>query len=302
MHEDRGSIVTPGGYTAQMTTTTGVTTGGSSGAIARSWRDPLGRAGMVARGVLYVVLGLLAIQFARGDTSSDQVSQSGAIQTVADQPFGKVLLVALTLGLICLFVWRLIQTFVGDPVEGDEAKDRAKYFGKAVIYGALVVTAVKITIDNWDGGGTTSSQATSGGGDQTQQQATSTLFDLPAGRWLVAIVGLVLIGAAVYEVYHHTVQASFMKRMAPRGDGSSGAIELFGRIGYAARSVVWAISGVFFVVAAIDYDPNESKGISGALQELADHSWGRVVLWATAVGLFLFGLFCLLEARYRKHS
>ena len=111
-----------------------------------------------------------------------------------------------------------------------------------------------------------------------------------------------LIGAAVYEVYHHTVQASFMKRMAPRGDGSSGAIELFGRIGYAARSVVWAISGIFFIVAAIDYDPNESKGLSGSLQELAEHSWGRIVLWATAIGLFLFGLFCLLEARYRKHS
>ncbi|MET0324479.1 MAG: DUF1206 domain-containing protein [Ilumatobacteraceae bacterium] len=282
-----------------MTATTGVTTGG--GAMARSWRDPLGRAGIAARGVLYLLLGVLAIQFARGEASSDEVNQTGAIQTLAEQPLGKFLLVALTLGLVALCVWRLIQTFVGDPVEGDEAKDRVKYFGKAVIYGALVVTAVKITIDNWDGGGSTS-QTQSGNGDQQQQQATSTLFDLPAGRWLVGILGVVLIGAAVYEVYHHTVQASFMKRMAPSGDGSSGAIELFGRIGYAARSVVWAISGIFFIVAAVDYDPNESKGISGALQELADHSWGPIILWATAIGLFLFGLFCLLESRYRKHS
>ena len=133
-----------------------------------------------------------------------------------------------------------------------------------MIYGVLVVTAAKITIDNWDGGGSTSSQAASGNGDQQQQQATSTLFDLPAGRWLVGILGVVLIGAAVYEVYHHTVEASFMKRIAPRGEHTGGAIELFGRIGYAARSVVWAISGIFFIVAAVDYDPNESKGISGA--------------------------------------
>ena len=78
--QGRGSTVTLGGYTAEMTATTGVGTDGGGGAMARSWRDPLGRAGMVARGVLYVVLGLLAIQFARGDTSSDQVNQTGAIR------------------------------------------------------------------------------------------------------------------------------------------------------------------------------------------------------------------------------
>ena len=159
--------------------TTTLTTGGRRAAL--TWRDPLARAGIVARGVLYLVLGFLAIQFARGEVGSEQVNQTGAFAKVAEQPFGKFLLVAMIVGLAAMTLWRLIQTFVGDPVEGDEAKDRVEYFVKAVIYGFLTFTAAKITIDNWSGpaGGTTAAQDA---GDGQQQQATSTLFDLPAGR------------------------------------------------------------------------------------------------------------------------
>ena len=168
-----------------------------------------------------------------------------------------------------------------------------------MIYGALVVTSAKITIDNWSNGATEGTQPANG--DQQQQQAASTLFDLPAGRWLVGILGVVLVCIAVYEVWHHSIEAAFMERIAPPGQMSSG-IEALGRIGYAARSVVLFISGIFFVVAAVQYDPAESKGLSGSLQELAEKDWGRVLLWAIAIGLFLFGIFCLAESRYRRHS
>ncbi len=265
---------------------------------ARRWRDPIGRAGITARGVLYLLLGILAIQFARGEASSDQVSQTGAFQTLAEQPFGKFLLVALTAGLAALCLWRAIQAFVGDPVEGDDAKDRLEYAGKAVIYAALVVTAAKITIDNWSTG---TSSAAAESGDQQSQDAASTLFDLPAGRWLVGGLGVVLIGIALYQAYEHVVDAKFMERIAAPGTTARG-IEAIGRIGYTARSVVLTISGIFFIVAAVQYDPNESKGISGSLQELAEQSWGRVVLWGVAIGLALFGVFCLAEAAYRRHA
>jgi hypothetical protein len=267
--------------------------------LARTWRDPLGRAGLTARGALYVVLGLLAIQFARGEVSSDAVNQTGAFERVAHQPFGKVLLLLMVAGLIALTAWRLIQAFVGDPVEGDEAKDRAEFAVKALIYAVLTGTAIKVTIDAWSAG--PDQTAAQNAGDQQQQQATSTLFDLPAGRWIVAGVGLVLIGIALYHAWHHAVEASFMERIAAPGRTGS-AIEGLGRFGYAARSVVFFMSGVFFVVAAVQYDPSESKGISGSLQELAEHGWGRIVLWATAIGLFAFGIFCLCEAKYRRHS
>ncbi|HEU4842204.1 MAG TPA: DUF1206 domain-containing protein [Ilumatobacteraceae bacterium] len=278
--------------------TTTLTTGGRR--IAHTWRDPLGRAGIAARGVLYLVLGFLAIQFARGEVGSDQVNQAGAFETVAEQPFGKFLLVALTAGLAAMTLWRLVQAFVGDPVEGDEGKDRAEYFVKAVIYGFLTFTAAKITIDNWSGpaGSETASQSA---GDAQQQQATSTLFDLPGGVWIVAGIGVILLVIAVWQGYEHVVNAEFMERIAPPSRMAT-AIEGFGRVGYAARSIVLAVSGIFFLVAAVQHDPSESKGISGSLQELAQHDWGRILLWITAIGLFLFGVFCLAEARYRRHS
>lgn len=276
--------------------TTTLTTGGRR--IAHTWRDPLGRAGIAARGVLYLVLGFLAIQFARGEVGGEQVNQTGAFETVADQPLGKFLLVALTVGLVAMTLWRLIQVFVGDPVEGDDATDRAEYLVKAVIYGFLAVTAAKITIDNWSGpaGSDTAAQTA---GDSQQQQATSTMFDWPAGVWIVAGVGVVLLAIAIYQAYEHVVRAEFMERITPPSRMAT-AIEGFGRLGYAARSVVLAVSGVFFLVAAVQHDPSESKGISGSLQELAQHDWGRILLWATAIGLFLFGVYCLAESKYRK--
>jgi hypothetical protein len=277
--------------------TTTLTTGGRQ--VAHTWRDPLGRAGIAARGVLYLVLGFLAIQFARGEVAGEQVNQVGAFETVAEQPLGKFLLVALTVGLAAMTLWRLIQAFVGDPVEGDEAKDRAEYVVKAVIYGVLTVTAAKITIDNWSGsGGDTAAQ---GAGDSQQQQATSTMFDWPGGVWIVAGIGIALLVIAAYQAYEHVVRAEFMERVDPPAR-IAGAVKGAGRVGYAARSVVLAVSGIFFVVAAVQHDPSESKGISGSLQELAQHDWGRILLWATAIGLFLFGVFCLAESRYRRHT
>ncbi len=275
------------------------TTLSTSSRLAHTWRDPLGRAGIATRGVLYLVLGFLAIQFARGEVAGTEVNQTGAFEKVAEQPFGKVLLVLMVLGLAAMTLWRIVQAFVGDPVEGDEAKDRVKFAGKAVVYGVLTATAVKVTIDAWSAG--PDQTATQNAGDQQQQRTTSTLFDLPAGRLIVAVLGLVLIGLAVFHVWHHVVQASFMERLAPSRHTAK-AVEALGRFGYAARAVVFAMSGAFFVVAAVQYDPNKSKGISGSLQELAQHSWGRVLLWATALGLFAFGLFCLTESKLRRPS
>jgi len=267
-----------------------------AGRAAAEWRDPLARAGLVAKGALYIVLGILAVQFARGEASSDQVSQTGAIERVAQQPTGRFLLVALTIGLVCLTIWHVIQAFTGDPVEGDEPLDRVKYGAKAVIYGALAVTAGKITIDHWDGGGTS---GTSGGsGDEQSQQATSALLDLPGGVLLVGAIGLVLIGIAAYQVVVYVVQTEHMDRIAGAGR-ASGVLRTFGRIGYTARAVVLAICGVFFIVAAVQHDPDESKGISGALQELSEQTWGRVVLWVVAIGFVLFGVFSLAEAKLR---
>src|SRR3954452_603723 len=127
------------------------------------WRGAIGRAGLVALGVVSFILGLLAVQFARGGTrSAEGVSQTGAIEKLADQPFGKFLLVALTVGLAALVVWYVIIAATGDPVQGSGAKVRALAAVSAVVTIGVFLTALKITIDNWNGRGTESQQG--GGG------------------------------------------------------------------------------------------------------------------------------------------
>lgn len=261
------------------------------------WRDPLARVGLVAKGALYVTLGILAIQFARGTSSGADVSQTGAIERVAAQPFGRVLLVALTVGLACLTVWHVIQAFTGDPVEGDEPTDRAKYAGKAAVHGALAATAAKITVDTWSSGETS---ASGGGSDNAQsQEAASTLFDLPGGTMLVVFAGLALIGIALYQFVMYVVRTEHMDRIVGAGR-ATGALRAFGRIGYASRAIVLGICGGFFLVAAVQHDPSESKGMSGALQELSERGWGQLLLWLVAVGFLLFGVFCVAEAKLRR--
>jgi len=262
--------------------------------LAQEWRDPLARVGLVAKGVLYLILGLLAIQFARGDASSDEVSEAGAFEKLAEQPFGKFLLAALVVGLAALTIWHVIQAFTGDPVEGDEATDKLKYAGKAITYGVLTFSAFKIAKDSWSGG---AAQAESG--NEQNQQAASFLFDLPGGAFLVGLLGVVLLCIAAYQFYKYVYNTEHMERIAPPGQTGS-TLRMMGRIGYFARGTVVAISGIFFIVAAVQHDPNESKGISGALAELAQNGWGRIVLWFVAIGLALFGIFCFAEAKYRR--
>jgi hypothetical protein len=261
---------------------------------AREWREPMARAGLAAKGVLYIILGLLALQFALGKTSGDDVSQAGAFERVAEEPWGKFLLVALVVGLVCLTLWHVIEAFTGDPIEGSETSDKLKYAAKAVVYGAISFIAIKVTVDAWNGGGTTG-QASD---NQQSQDAAKTLFDLPGGTALVVLAGLVFIGIAIYQFVHYVLDTEQMQRI--EAGHASGALRTIGRIGYAARAIVLAIIGVFFLVAAVQHDPAQSKGMSGAVQSLADESWGRILLWVIAVGFVLFGVFCLAESRLRR--
>ena len=224
-------------------------------------------------------------------TSYGDASQTGAVEYVAHQPFGRFLLVALTAALFAMAAWRLIEVVTGDPVEGSEAKDRAKYAVVGLLYLALATSALSITLANWG-------EETSGGGQGGgQQQAAAQVLDWPGGRWLVGLGGTLLIALAVYTFKTHVIDKEFVERIRTAG---AGWLERLGQIGYAARAVVYSIVGVFLIQAAIAFDPNKAKGLSQSLASLADSSWGRLVLWAVALGLMAFGAFTLAEARYRR--
>ena len=261
---------------------------------SRDWKEPIGRLGIVGQGVVATIIGLLAIRIAVGEKDEAATSE-GAVAWLADQPFGKFLLVALTVALFALALWRFLCAVMGDPAEGSEPKDRLKYAVLGVVYLLLAITTLGITIANWTGSGDTAGSAESG--DEGSQQAASTLFDWPAGRWLVGILGVAVIGYAGYNFYKQVVRRKFAERLDA---GDESWVVRLGLVGYAAQSVVYAVVGFFFIQAAIAFKSSTAKGPSGALIELADTTWGKVLLWAIAIGLFAYGLFCIAEAKYRK--
>lgn len=274
---------------AQRTSTAARTAAGS-----HDWKETLGRVGLVGRGAMYSVIGMLAIQLALGNPG-EEASNSGAIEWIAEQPLGKFLLIALTVSLFSLAAWRLLDAAVGDPVEGSEASDRAEFAIKGVFYLALAIGALSATMANWNGGGGGSSS----GSESGNQQATATVLEWPGGQWIVTAVGLGIIGYAIYMFKRHTVDEEFLQRLSV---GRDGWVEKLGRFGYAARSVIFLVIGYFLVQAGLTHESGQSKGLSGALQEISGKGWGQWLLLAVAVGLLAFGLFSLAEAKYRRDA
>lgn len=269
----------------------------TAGRTAQGHKDTLGRVGLVGRGVLYAVIGVLALQLAFG-APDEQADPQGAIEWIGQQPLGRFLLVALTLSLAALAVWRALDAWRGDPVDGSEAKDRVRFAAQAVLYAGFAIAAASVTIANWSGSaaGSGGAGASGGSGGESQRQATAVVLDWPGGQLLVAAAGVALIGYAGWKFVRHGLHAKFMERLTGAGE----VVERFGRVGYTARAVVWAVVGVLLVQAAWTHDPNQAGGLSTALQELADSPWGRLLLVAVAVGLFAYGAFCVTEARYRR--
>jgi hypothetical protein len=261
---------------------------------AQDWKEPIGRIGLVGQGVVATIIGLLAIRIAMGEKDEAATSE-GAVAWLAAQPLGKFLLIALTVALFALAVWRFLCAAMGDPVEGSEPKDRLKYAVLGVVYLLLAITTLGVTIANWTGSGDTAGSEQSG--DEGSQKAASTLFDWPAGRWLVGILGVAVIGYAGYNFHKQVVKKTFATRL----DASEGSwVVRLGLVGYTAQSLVYAVVGYFLIQAAIAFKSTTAKGPSGALIELADTTWGKVLLWIIAIGLFAYGVFCIAEAKYRK--
>ncbi len=260
-------------------------------------RSKLARAGLVGKGALYTLLGFLAINVALGNRAT--ASEIGAIQTVAQAPFGRFLLIALTAALVALVVWKVAQTISGDPIEGAEGSDRAKYALKAVLYSGAALASLSILIANW-GGNAGAVPGAGGGSGSSQQQATAVVLGLPGGRWIVMIVGLVVIGFGAYLIYRHTLNREFMERIGALEHDKRRTVETLGRVGYAGSGLVTIGVGVFLIIAGLQHDPSDVKGLSGLLADLAGQGWGQLVLWLIAGGLFAYGLFSFAEARYRR--
>ncbi|MGN6587845.1 MAG: DUF1206 domain-containing protein [Solirubrobacterales bacterium] len=248
----------------------------------------LARAGLVARGVVYGVIGVLALKLALGN-GGKATNQTGALKTIAGQSFGEALLVLLAIGLAGYSLWRLLRAAVGHGAEQqDSGSDRIAALASGIAYGILCVTAIKILTD-------------SGAGSGTPKQPTGGVLEWPAGTVIVAIAGAILIGVAIYQA-DKGIARKFLED-AKTGEMSEGVRKGYtalGVFGHVARAVVFALIGYGLIKAAVDYNPKEAIGLDGALRELADASYGPALLGLVAVGLAGFALYSIVDARYRK--
>lgn len=263
--------------------------GGES--VARSRGFEWGaRAGLAARGVVYAIIGVLAVKLAVGEGGST-TSQQQALQEIAQQPFGKTLLIVTAIGLAGYATWRLVRAAIGHGPEGsDGAFERIGGLVSGIGYLLLCVAAVEIIVGSGGGGGSEQASQTTGG-----------VLGWTGGVYIVGIAGAATIFEGLEQGYKAITQ-NFLEN-SKTGEMSETMEAWFTRIGvfgHLARMVVFILIGYFLLKAAIDFNPDAAVSLDGALGKLAQADYGPYLLGVVAVGLVGFGLYSFLDARYRK--
>ncbi|SDN40483.1 DUF1206 domain-containing protein [Actinacidiphila guanduensis] len=265
---------------------------GWTGASRRSREQALatvGRAGFMARGVIYVLVGYLALRIAFGD-GGDQADRQGALQQIASRPFGTALLWLLAAGLAGMAVWRGVQAAV-PGAESRKAGSRLMNAGRAVFYAFVC----------WGTAAYAAGSGGSGNSDSSSKDWTANVLKLPAGRWLTGVAGcaLIVVGAVIAV---RAAQRRFLRKMETgrMGPKVRTAVAASGVAGGVARGAVYSAAGVFVLLAAIRYDPGSAKGMDDTLRSFDRTAAGPWLLVVVAAGLVLYGCFSFASARWRR--
>jgi hypothetical protein len=277
----------------------GVSRAASSGhrAIAEKATNPtavtIGRAGFAARGVVYLIVGWLSLLAAVGTGTA--IDKQGAMQAIAQQSQGAILLGKVAVGLFAYAAWSLVRAAFDPDRQGHDAKGAFARIGYAIAgftYGGTALAA-------WQLARGTGSDGQSS--DASTQDWTARLLSAPFGPPLVIAAGVVLLAIAVSE-WVKAYKASFRNELSLvslRSDLQDWIVRV-GRAGLTARGVVFAMTGVFLIQAARYQDPGQAVGLGGALQKLAEQSYGQLWLGLVAAGLCMYGLYSLVQARYGR--
>jgi hypothetical protein len=271
-----------------------MTAGTSARRVARSdGFKGLAKLGFAARGTIYLLIGWFAVLLVRGK-HSPETDQRGAMQEVARHDGGYLLLWVIAIGFVGYALWRFSEVAFGVVGKGAKAKDkgpRLQSLARGLIYAGLAVSAFNLL-----------AHARSKSQASQQQLLTSKVMQYPAGRWVVAIAGVVVIGVGLGLIYEG-VARKFKDHfaLADMPAGSRRIVWFLGTFGITARGVVFALTGFFLIRAAWDYDPSKARGLDGALRHtVADSGTGRLLVGVCAVGLIAFGLYAYAEAAWRR--
>jgi hypothetical protein len=258
----------------------------------RGWFAVLARSGLTAKGVSFGLVGILAINLVLGE-GGKATSRQGALETLAQEGSGKILLVLLAFGFFGYATWRLVEAAIGKD-EGGKIKEwgkRVGYLGRGVIYLSLTYLTVLLLF-----GSDNQSQ------NEDARQYTGTVLSWPGGQWIVGAVALGIIGAGVWNAYRGLstkFEDEWRAGMSPTARNWGRRIAVLGHL---ARAVVFTLIGVFLIKAALEYDPKEAIGLDGALQKVVSAAYGPYLLGIVATGLVCYGIYCLVDARYRDVS
>jgi len=250
--------------------------------------DFVARVGLTARGFIYILVGWVAVLVALGH-SSREADQEGALQLLAGTSYGLISLWLLGIGFAAYALWRLSEAAFGVTGEPPGAGPRLKSLARSVIYAGLAYLTFEVI------SGTGSSQR------QRQQDVTGTVMQHPAGRWVVGIAGLIIVICGLVLVVEGA-RKKFMKylRTAEMSPRTRRVVKVLGMTGTIARGLVFALVGVLVVDAAVTHKASESGGIDKALLTLRNQPFGEFLMLAAALGLVIFGVYGLCEARWRK--
>jgi len=250
----------------------------------------LARGGFVGYGIIHLLFAWIALQVAFGGSGQDS-DQSGALQAIAKQPFGKTLLIIIAVGLVAMAIWQAFEAAIGEsgPQDKRAVAERVLSGVRTVLYSYLAWTAVKVVQ------GADSSMGDSNAG------MSAGLMDSSGGRILVGLVGLVVLGVGIgMAIYGYKKKFKRHLNTQQMPAGTQQTIIRLGSAGYTAKGVAYAIAGALVVSAAVNYDPEKARGLDAALKTLAGYSWGVWVLALIAAGIACFGVYCFAQAKYRK--
>lgn len=249
--------------------------------------DVVIRVGLVAYGVVHLLVGWLALQIAFGEKS--KASGTGALEYVARQPLGGFLIWVVAIGLVALVLWRLLEAWQSWRTEdgSDRVKGMVPQLFKGVLYGVLAYSALKIALG----------VKSSGGGGTTD--ITQSMLQLPGGQLIVGAIGLGILGYGGYYVYQGWTEKYLEKLHGGSSNPDvSKAYRLTGKAGYIAKGVAVGVIGGLFLYAAITHDPDKSAGLDQALQEISQQPFGQLLLTLVALGIACYGLFAFARARH----
>ncbi|MFD7260451.1 DUF1206 domain-containing protein [Streptomyces sp. NPDC059874] len=249
------------------------------------------RCGLATRGVLYVLVGLLALQIAFGGTG-EEADRSGALSELAGRPYGRVLVWVIGIGLLAMTLWRLSEAVFGAAgPDGRKLTKRVASAARAVFYAVLAFSVLSFAVGA--GGGRSS--------DEQSRDVTAKVLDAPAGQWLVALAGIAIaIGGIVIIVgaarlgFREEMDIGHLPERVRQG------VEALGVIGGLARGAVFTAAGGILVYAAVSFDPGKAKGLDDTLRSFAQTPAGPWLLVVVATGLVLFGVFSWAMAAWRR--